>query len=390
MTSCHKGLRLKVMNILLFLALAAQTGAPEYDFSHLIQQGETEDGFYVMALVSIPYSTLQFVREDSFYRARYQVVLQLVDRNKNIYGTEAFGKVNTLDQEALQSQSRTVAETLEVEVPKGKYEGSMILAALEGTRRVEKEFEIDIYHRALGDASIADKQGSPGIERSFQSTDTLSITVPVYEQDLDSVQLQIKGMRNYRNTRPVEGNEVGWEIPLIGFVTGEYNLIALAFKDGKERDKRETEFTVRNPFRFDPRRYQELVDKLVYITTPDERARMKSAEPEHRQAVWDSFWKEKDPTPQTSYNEALESYFAKIRYCEENFSRGDRGYLSDRARIYMRFGEPDEVEEHPFDMDRYPYIVWYYYHSDMKFIFEDRLNFGEYELVYPPGYLPPW
>jgi len=126
----------------------------------------------------------------------------------------------------------------------------------------------------------------------------------------------------------------------------------------------------------------------LYLTSSEERDSMKSVPPEKRQETWEKFWKAKDPTPQTEYNETMENYLAKIEYCERKFSYGDKGYKSDRARVFMIMGKPDEVEDHPFEMNRNPYIVWRYLYNNSEFIFEDKMGFGEYKLIYPEGFLP--
>lgn len=381
-----------VMHLFFLLALLAQTGTAEYSFSHVIEQGERADGgFFVKAYVRIPYPSMQFTKEDSVYEASYHVTFQLVDRFKHIYGDERFGEVIVTTLNAVNSKATAAAETLEVVLPEGRYKANLSVAALGATRRIEKEFDIEIFHRALGSLRITDSKGNRMLERPFDSRDTMLVSVPVYEDGLDSLRLEITrpGAPDYNETRTQPDTQASWGITLEDFSSGDYQLRVKAFRGKKAVDERTALFVMRNPFRFDLARYEKLVDKLIYITTFEERERMKSVPPQAREMTWDSFWRTKDPTPQTEYNEELESYFAKIEYCERNFGYGDKGYLSDRARIYMRFGTPDEIEDHPFEPDRSPYIVWTYNLLGMQFIFEERLGFGEYVLVYPPGFLSP-
>jgi len=57
-----------------------------------------------------------------------------------------------------------------------------------------------------------------------------------------------------------------------------------------------------------------------------------------------------------------------------------KGWKSDRGRIYIKYGEPDEVynEVHPLDLK--PYIVWVYYRPNLVFVFMDMGGYGQYEL----------
>jgi hypothetical protein len=50
------------------------------------------------------------------------------------------------------------------------------------------------------------------------------------------------------------------------------------------------------------------------------------------------------------------------------------------GKVYIEYGHPDEIEEHPFDIGSYPYIIWYYYSQREKFTFVDRLGNGDYRL----------
>jgi hypothetical protein len=63
------------------------------------------------------------------------------------------------------------------------------------------------------------------------------------------------------------------------------------------------------------------------------------------------------------------------------------GWRTDRGMIYIQYGEPDDVERHPFDMDGFPYNapwqVWRYYSTNREFVFVDRRGSNDYELQYP-------
>jgi hypothetical protein len=39
------------------------------------------------------------------------------------------------------------------------------------------------------------------------------------------------------------------------------------------------------------------------------------------------------------------------------------------------------VDRRPFNFDRPPEEIWYYYHDKWTFVFVDRDGFGRYELV---------
>ncbi len=127
------------------------------------------------------------------------------------------------------------------------------------------------------------------------------------------------------------------------------------------------------PFYLSDKDYFKKISYLIYVATPMEMEELKKAKREEREIKWQEFWKKKDISE--------EEYFSKVEYCEKNFSRGDKGIFSDRAKIYFQYGEPDYIENFPYEVDKKPYIKWYYYRYNKEFIFVDLRGFGEYILV---------
>ena len=61
------------------------------------------------------------------------------------------------------------------------------------------------------------------------------------------------------------------------------------------------------------------------------------------------------------------------------------GWRTDRGRIYVKHGEPDEIDDYPFAPNSHPYQEWHYYHGGRyrKFTFLDENEDGDYRLIYP-------
>jgi GWxTD domain-containing protein len=106
------------------------------------------------------------------------------------------------------------------------------------------------------------------------------------------------------------------------------------------------------------------------------------------------FWARRDPTPGTMRNEARESFYAKVenanRVYGESGRRTSPGWRSDRGRIYLRYGAPDEVLRQGahgaggrLQSRALPYEVWRYTSSgkDRYYIFVDRTGVGSFSLV---------
>ena len=101
------------------------------------------------------------------------------------------------------------------------------------------------------------------------------------------------------------------------------------------------------------------------------------------------FWQKRDPTPRTPVNETRQLFYQAIAIAEKNYGEKGRaavpGWKTDRGRIFVRNGTPEEV------LDRVqaeaqrspPYQVWRYRSpKDRWYIFADRSNgAGVYQLV---------
>lgn len=107
---------------------------------------------------------------------------------------------------------------------------------------------------------------------------------------------------------------------------------------------------------------------------------------EAKKKYFERFWKEMDPNPETSKNELMDEYYHRVNVANQSFSTlSQEGWLTDRGRIFIKFGQPDDIERHPFEMNSYPYEIWQYYTLRKVFLFIDRLGFGDYYLH--PSYL---
>jgi GWxTD domain-containing protein len=94
--------------------------------------------------------------------------------------------------------------------------------------------------------------------------------------------------------------------------------------------------------------YQTWLDQDVrYIITPEEEQAFKLlATDEERDAFIEQFWLRRDPTPDTEENEFREEHYRRIQYANEHYAAGIPGWRTDRGRIYIVWGAPDEIESH--------------------------------------------
>jgi len=95
--------------------------------------------------------------------------------------------------------------------------------------------------------------------------------------------------------------------------------------------------------------YRKWLDEDVrwIITDEEKSAFLQLSNDEERDQFIEAFWQRRDPTPDTEENEFKEEHYRRIAYANEHFAAGIPGWRTDRGRMYIVFGPPDEIESHP-------------------------------------------
>ena len=93
----------------------------------------------------------------------------------------------------------------------------------------------------------------------------------------------------------------------------------------------------------DPREFLEEAHFLLDDAELEERYAEYTAG--EQEAYLDHYWKDRDPTPLTAQNEERDKFYERVRFANEHFGLQGvvKGMLSDRGRVYVRYGEPDEI-----------------------------------------------
>jgi GWxTD domain-containing protein len=87
---------------------------------------------------------------------------------------------------------------------------------------------------------------------------------------------------------------------------------------------------------------------VTYIITSEERkAFMQLSNEEEREQFIESFWDRRNPNPDSEDNEFKDEHYRRIEYANEHFQGGKPGWMTDRGRIYIVYGPPDEIDAHP-------------------------------------------
>ncbi len=147
-----------------------------------------------------------------------------------------------------------------------------------------------------------------------------------------------------------------------------------------------------------------LNEDVVYIISPAERTAFLRLETnEEREQFIESFWLRRSTNPDLPDNDFKEEHYRRIAYANEHFASGKPGWMTDRGRIYIIWGKPDEIESHPTGgtYDRpieegggstttYPWETWRYRYMEgigenIIIEFVDPSGSGEYHQTMDPS-----
>lgn len=130
-----------------------------------------------------------------------------------------------------------------------------------------------------------------------------------------------------------------------------------------------------------------LYGPLVYLMTEREQGLYPSLTVEGKRNYLRQFWSKRDPTPGTPRNETQEDFYQRIGEANRKYREGGAaeipGWRTDRGRIFVRYGAPDEVLARPQAGSTRPYEVWKYTRGrPVKYVFLDQTQFGNYALIW--------
>ena len=146
-----------------------------------------------------------------------------------------------------------------------------------------------------------------------------------------------------------------------------------------------------------------VMDDVPYIISDDERrAFLELGTAEEREQFIEIFWRNRNPDAESPVNPVREEHYRRLAYADDHFASGVPGRKTDRGRMYIIWGPPDEIETHPsggtFDRpleqgggttSTYPWELWRYRHlegigENIEIEFVDPSGSGEYHMTSDP------
>jgi GWxTD domain-containing protein len=366
---------------------------------------------------AIPYEQLSFVKGEDGFRASYEITVDVLDSAKALVSERLWTretKTPTFDQSV--STGSYSVDQVSLMLHPGYYQISVFCRDLESkvTRRVNKEVRVSDYSEPglhLSDIMLVGKLASKGDKRSITpsiSPNVGSIAGPFHlffeaynPSKVDSVKFVTSVFDTKKNEvmkfdtsySLISGrDQVLIRVDQAALPIGDYKIVVAAFPLHAGTDEPPIATTNRLfivRWSGMPRSIKDIdvsIEQLVYIAKDKELDHIKEAKiPEEKQKRFFEFWKKRDPNPNTARNERMERYYARVDYANKHFKHYTEGWRTDMGMVFIRFGQPSNVDRHPFDSDSKPYEVWSYYRLNYSFVFLDQTGFGDYRLVEPLG-----
>ncbi len=372
----------------------------------------TPDTTILLASISIPNRALSFIREGDTYRAPYEVHLAVTQDGKEAGAVHAMEIVRVATFKEINRSDESVIFQHFFRVSPGTYNilfqvrdvGSSRMAEEGGLITVPRilpghlSTPVLVYQASLrsGLDSVPRLLASPRSSAVFGLDSSISVYLEGYGQGarlpVSFVVQNDRGVVTSRDTVVLQrrGNLLGGAVSIPVSRVG-IGIANVTFTRSDATD------TVRAPVFISfgdgipLLTYDEMLSQLRYYAAPDRIRTLRDAPPEKRGTVWGDFLRSSDPAPSTPEHEGLQAYFARVaqanlRFREEN-SRS--GWLSDRGKVFVAFGEPDQIFEQTTSgalsstsiTQRGRVQYWEYSQYRLRLVFYDETGLGRWRLT---------
>jgi len=325
----------------------------------------------------IPYNTLNFKK--GLEKTDYQLSMQIYNTHKKMVCH--FEKLISVPKRNWLADTGIPVRFSQI-LGKGTYNVQYQLKnkSLGDKREYKRSFEIGSLDTEIGMSWIIAKREN--VEFIPNKLSELEADEVIWQQrysiTLDSIRVKIDNQKITLNN-PQSPIQLDLKAYLLPSATNQTNVIFYE----------KNIHYVMEPFLFSPwysygLRYplEEQLAQLRYIASQNEwQVLSKTPKNKHSESI-EGFWKNLDPSPGTIRNETREKFYQRVLKADELFTihKKLKGWSSDRGRIYIKYGEPDDIYTDFYTLGTYPHIVWSYYKEDRKFIFADTKGYGQYIL----------
>jgi GWxTD domain-containing protein len=402
--------------------------SPQYTLDINFYSGA--DSFTQLELYySIPAKQLSFIDTAGYYLSAISFTLKVTDKNNNIVINKSKVKsirVNT--SEDTSSASLGIVDLLLFDLTPGSYLFETTLNDKNGDKKssITGMISVPDYSTSLSISTLqfaalistentnklfikGNKTVIPNPPRKYKMNQSFLYTYfEIYNMKIDKkdnkahVHTNIYILNNIADTvlalraqsiaLPGTSCLLTKTIDIRSLPEGQYSLVVKAEDlSSGEKTTQKSFFWIYNPLQSanqlpmsdeDIKRYR---DQIKYFASKKELKVYDLLDKKGKEKFLIDFWHSRDKTPETPQNEFMQDCFARIDYANKHFKGKGSGLNSDMGRVFVIYGQPDEIDNHTMNLGGKPYIIWIYYTSGkgkQSFVFIDKDSNGIYTLVH--------
>ena len=377
----------------------------KFSLSAFTRTANVSDSLEVLIYMQIPNFSLQFVKLDTNYIARYEAVIALQTKKGKQVGREVWQDsiiVNNYNSTNSILKNRTLM--VSYFIPSGKYKLVASLLDLDTKNSGENIIKLNLsdydknhylHEQILLEKSEGDWGFGEGLipaihNSTFDVDDGLTFYLSgkvLPKQYTLKTQFINKEEKVLFEKIITDTSQTGIFKHTVNLPTEYIEGIGINIKtelvQGKYSSEKTKEIKIRKAgISHLISNLEEALQQMRYILNSEERKDIKKVSTKNREELFKKLWKRRDPTPDTAVNELMNEYYKRVAYSNMHFESFMDGWETDRGMIYIIFGPPDEIDKFMLQQRNEPYETWQYYRIQESFIFVGD-NFGHYRLTTP-------
>jgi len=373
--------------------------------SRVVNLPSSEKGFSAAVFIAeARYSDLQFIKTSEGYSAEVELTfsLQNKQRPEQVYLVDRRRKIDLKEYKETIDREKVLRVVETVAVPAGEYTAGVMAADRFGRNEgfIAKPQRVNDF---LDQLALSEPLLTWDSLAAFQPDKLIPFRQNRYEKDFYTL-VAVGGLKTEQpvvlqyELRDSEGKALftgqtkfvpptpvvysTLPIPAAKLAMGVTVLKIVAEQNGV---KTEASLSIYANVGVTPKPGQSLgllVEPMRYIMDNKDWQALKEASPDERVKIFKVFWSARQPAAGQEENPLQAEFFVRVQ--EANFRyawAGIEGWRADRGRIFIIYGDPDNVQRQRDNRGIGVYEVWIYAEAGRKFWFYDHNSDGDFRLI---------
>lgn len=362
------------------------------------------DSTHAVLVLGFAPAALRFTREtDSRYRANYTVGITVEREGATVFTTETTESVVVASFRETERVDESVLFQEIFDLVPGRYRLALSLRDVSSQRGVVETVDLevpDFSTRALGTPLPVNKvipresrDSIPFVLARPRATAALGqdSVLPIYIESASPADTVLRIVARGETGRELWTDDVrirGHANMAAGIIQVPVQRLSvgvsqLSFIGSEGRDTSSAYVFVGFGDDLPIARFEDMLQFLRYFARPQRLQALREAPEEQRPEAWAAFMRETDSIPNTPQHEDLRAYFGRLVRANARFREdGVAGWMSDRGRVFIVLGEPDQIVEPSFtDLSRVRQQIWEYQGRALQLQFYDQTGAGRWRLT---------